>query len=153
MSTSQNMRAGAGDGTRGRYDLAGAPEGLGSLITGVIKDLQDLVRAEIQLAKTEVKEDATAAGKGIAYIAAGALIGLVGFIFLMLAATYLLNEWIEELWISAGIVALALLLIAAILASSGRSKLRAGNLKPEQTIETLKEDQAWAKQQINSVKR
>ena len=152
MSTSQNMRAGAGDGTRGRYDLAGAPEGLGSLITGVIKDLQDLVRAEIRLAKTEVKEDATAAGKGIAFIAAGAFIGLVGFIFLMLAATYLLGRYVRD-WVAAGIVAVALLLLAAILALSGRSKLRAGSLKPEQTIETLKEDQAWAKQQINSVKR
>jgi len=132
---------------------ADANEGLGSLISGTIKDLQDLVRAEVQLAKTELKEDAAAMGKAAGTIAAGALVGLVGFIFLMLGVTYLLNEWIEELWISAGIVALALLLIAAILAASGRSKLRAGNLKPEQTIETLKEDQAWAKQQINSVKR
>jgi VIT1/CCC1 family predicted Fe2+/Mn2+ transporter len=152
MSMSQNLRADTGDGTRGRYDLAGAPEGLGSLISGVVKDLQDLLRAEIQLAKTEVKEDATAAGKGIAFIAAGAFVGLVGFIFLMLAATYLLNKYFQ-MWIAAGIVALALLLIAAILASRGRSQVSAGNLKPEQTIETLKEDQAWAKQQINSVKR
>lgn len=149
MNTSQDARAG---GPQGPYDLTGAPEGLGSLISGVIKDLQDLLRAELQLAKTELREDATQAGKGIAYIAAGAIVGLVGFFFLMLAVTYVLDEWVND-WIAAGIVALALLLIAAILAASGRSKLRAGNLKPEQTIETLKEDQQWAKQQINSAKR
>jgi hypothetical protein len=46
-----------------------------------------------------------------------------------------------------------LILIAAILAMSGKNKLSASNMKPEQTIASLKEDQEWAKQQINSVKR
>ena len=148
MSTSQDAR---GDGS-GRYHLAGAPEGLGSLITGIIKDLQDLMRAEVQLAKTELREDASAAGKALAYIAAGAFIGLVGFIFLIQAIVWILDEFMND-WIAAGIVALALLVIAAILAMSGKNKLSAASLRPEQTIETLKEDQAWAKQQINSVKR
>ena len=150
MNTRQDARA--GDGPQGPYDLAGAPEGLGSLISGVIKDLQDLLRAEIQLARTEIKEDATAAGKGIAFLVAGALIGLVAFFFLMLAASYFLDKYVDR-WAGPLIVAAALGLIAAILALSGRSKLRARNLKPEQTIETLKEDQQWAKQQINSAKR
>ena len=134
------------------YEMPGAPEGLGSLISGVVKDLQDLLRGEIQLAKTELKEDATSAGKGIGMIAAGAFVGLVGFIFLMLAATWLLDKWVQQ-WLAAGIVAVALLVVAAILAQSGRSTLRTASFKPEQTIETLKEDQQWAKQQINSVKR
>ena len=150
MNTRQDARG--GDGSQGQYDLAGAPEGLGSLISGVIKDLQDLLRAELQLAKTELKEDASAAGKGIAFLVAGALVGLVAFIFLMLAASYFLDKYVDR-WAGPLIVGAALALIAAILASSGRSKLRAGNLKPEQTIETLKEDQQWAKQQINSAKR
>ena len=153
--TGQGFGAGgSGQGQRqGRgYDMPGAPEGLGTLISGVIKDIQDLLRGEIQLAKTELKEDAASAGKAIGAIAAGAFVGLVGFIFLMLAATWLLDKWVQQ-WLAAGIVAVALLLVAAILAMSGRNKLRASNLKPEQTIETLKEDREWASQQINSVKR
>ena len=142
----------AGEPTGGRYQLSGAPEGLGSLISGIIKDLQDLLRAEVQLAKTEVKEDATAAGKAIAFIAAGAFVGLVGFIFLIQAIVWILDEFMND-WLAATIVAVALLAIAAILALSGKNKLSATNLKPEQTIETLKEDQQWAKQQINSAKR
>ena len=149
MSTSQDAR---GDGAASRYNLAGAPEGLGSLITGIIKDLQDLLRAEVQLAKTELREDAGALGKALAFIAAGAFIGLVGFIFMIQAIVWILDEFVND-WIAAGIVALALLLIAAILAMSGRSKLSHASLKPEQTIDTLKEDQQWAKQQINSAKR
>lgn len=127
-------------------------EGIGSLIAGLLKDLQDLVRAEVQLAKTELKEDATAAGRGIGFIAGGGLIGLVGFIFLMLALTYFLNRWLAE-WLSALLVGAVLVGIAAILFFNGRDKLSAASLTPDQTIATLKEDQEWAKQQINSVKR
>jgi uncharacterized membrane protein YqjE len=134
------------------YSLPGAPEGLGTMIGGIIGDLQEIVRGEVQLAKTELKEDASTIGRGAGFLAGAALIGLVGFIFLMLALTYLLDEWVDR-WIAAGIVAVALLLIAAILAQSGRSQIKAANLKPEQTIETLKEDKEWASRQINSVKR
>jgi uncharacterized membrane protein YqjE len=153
MDTSEDYRANADPA--GGYRSGRSPgegEGLGSLISGTIKDLQELMRAEVQLAKTELKEDAAAAGRGIGVIAAGALVGLVGFIFLMLAVTYLLDRWFSQ-WVSAGIVGLVLAVIAAILVSSGRSKLSAANFKPQQTIDTLKEDKEWAKQQINSVKR
>lgn len=130
----------------------GEAEGLGTLISGLLKDLQDLVRAEVQLAKTELQENATAAGRAIAMIAGGALVGLVGFIFVMLAVTYGLNHWFPD-WVSALIVGVVLALVALMLVMNGTSKLSAASLKPDQTIETLKEDQAWAKQQINSVKR
>ncbi|MDQ3779526.1 MAG: phage holin family protein [Chloroflexota bacterium] len=134
------------------YSLPGAPEGLGSMIGGIIGDLQEIVRGEVQLAKTELKEDATTIGRGAGFIAGGALIGLVGFIFLMLAVTYLLDKWVDR-WVGAGIVAIVLLVIAAILAMSGRSQITAANLKPEQSIESLKEDKEWANRQIKSVKK
>jgi hypothetical protein len=58
-----------------------------------------------------------------------------------------------RMWIAAGIVGLALIIIAAILASSGKSKIQEANLKPEQTIDSLKEDQEWASRQMKSVKK
>lgn len=133
-------------------DAGGSTEGVGSLISGLVKDLQDLVRGEIRLARAEIKEDAASAGKGAGFIGAGALIGLTGFIFLMLGVTYLLNVWMR-MWIAAGIVGLTLALVAAILILSGKSKLSATSLKPDRTIDTLKEDKEWASQQISSVKR
>lgn len=129
-----------------------SPEGLGSLVTGIVEDLQGIVRGEVLLAKTELKEDVSKLGKAAGSLVAGGLIGLVGFIFLMLAVTYLLNQWVE-MWIAAGIVALALLLVAGILVMSGKKAMSAASLKPEETIDSLKEDQEWASQQIKSVKR
>ena len=128
-------------------------ESLGDIVSGLIKDLQDIVRGEVQLAKTELKEDVSKIGKAAAMLVAGAVVGLVGFIFLMWTAIFLLNEWIEEIWISAGIVAAVLLVIAGILAMVGKSKLSKANLKPEETIESVKEDKQWANQQIKSVKK
>jgi len=129
-----------------------SPEGLGSIVSGIVKDLQEIVRGEVKLAKTEIKEDVSAMGKGAASIAAGGIVAFVGFVFLMLSATFVLSKWIE-MWIAALIVAVALLLIGAILAMSGKKKLSASSLKPTESMESLKEDQAWASQQIKSVKK
>jgi uncharacterized membrane protein len=106
----------------------------------------------VQLAKTELKEDAGKLGRGAGMLAAGALVGLVGFIFLMLALTYLLNKAMQ-MWLAAGLVGLALVVIAAIVAMVGKNQMSAANLKPQQTIDSVKEDQQWASRQIKSVKK
>ncbi len=150
---------------RGRGDRAGGSppyresrgageggESLGSLVTGIVEDLQNIVRGEVQLAKTELKEDITKLGAGAGMLAGGAIVGIVGFSFLMLGVTHLLNK-VMRMWMAAGLVGLVLLIIAAILAMVGRNQLSAANLKPEQTIESVKEDKEWASRQINSVKK
>jgi len=139
----------------GRFGTAGSrgqppQEGIAPLLGDLLKDLQRMVRGEIALARAEVREDVSEAGKGVASMAVAAIVGLTGFIFLMLAATYVLNLWLR-MWIAAGIVAVVLLVVAGILAMNAKSKLSATNLKPEQTIESMKENEEWAKQQINSV--
>lgn len=128
-------------------------ESLGDTVMGVVKDLQEVVRGEVQLAKTELKEDATAMGKAAAMIGAGVFFGLIAFIFLMWAVTYVINEFVDQMWLSTGIVGVALLIIAAVLAMIGKNRLQSASLKPDKTIDSLKEDQQWANHQIKSVKK
>lgn len=135
-----------------RQTASRGEESLGTLVTGIVEDLQNIVRGEVQLAKTELKEDVGKLGRGAGMLAGGALVGLVGFIFLMLAVTYLLNKSLE-MWISAGIVGIVLAVIAVVLAMVGKSQLSAASLKPDQTIASVKEDQEWANRQIKSVKK
>lgn len=127
-------------------------QGLGTLVSGIVNDLQDIVRGEVRLAKAEVREDIASAGKGAASLAAGALIALTGFIFLMLGVTYLLNKSLE-MWLAAGIVGVALLLVGGTLAMAGKNRLSGTSLAPTETIDSLKEDQQWANQQIKSVRK
>ncbi len=145
-TTTSTTAPGAGDTNQSN------PEGLGSLVTGIVEDLQGIVRGEVLLAKTELKEDVSVLGKAAGSLVAGALVALVGFIFLMLGVTYLINKSLE-LWISAGIVGLALLLIGAILLMSGKKAMSVASLKPTESIDSLKEDQEWANRQIKSVKK
>lgn len=127
-------------------------ESLGDTVTGIIRDVQDIVRGEVQLAKTEIKEDAGKMGKALGMIGAAVFLALVGFIFLMLGVTYLLNKSLE-MWIAAGIVGLVLLIVGAIIGMTGKKQMQEANMVPDKTIESLKEDKEWASHQINSVKK
>lgn len=129
---------------------AGTGQSLGDTVTGIVEDLQNIVRGEVQLAKTELKEEASQIGKGAGMIGAAIFLALVGFIFLMLAVTYLLSKTMD-MWIAAGIVALVLLIIGAILGMAGKKQIDEANLVPEKTIDSLKEDKEWASRQMNSV--
>lgn len=140
-----------GDGVLDRR-RADTGESLGDTVNGIIQDVQNIVRGEVQLAKTEIKEDAGKMGKALGMIGAAAFLALVGFIFLMLGVTYLLNKSLE-MWIAAGIVGLALLIIGAIIGMTGKKQMQEANMVPDKTIESLKEDKEWASHQINSVKK
>lgn len=138
--------------TRDTRDSTQQSESLGDTVMGIIKDVQNVIRGEVQLAKTELKEDATQMGKGAGMIGAGVFFGLIGFMFLMLGVTYVINLWLE-MWLSALIVGAVLVIIAAILAMVGKSQIQSASLKPEKTIESIKEDKEWANHQIKSVKK
>jgi uncharacterized membrane protein YqjE len=135
-----------------RQDLS-APAGqesLGTLVTGIVEDLQNIVRGELALAKAELKEEGASIGRGAGMLVGGAIVSLVAFIFLMLGLTYLINRWLT-MWQSAALVGAGLLVIAIILLMVGKNKVSSANLTPNQTIDSLKEDQQWASQQIKSV--
>jgi hypothetical protein len=125
-------------------------ERMGDTVTGIIEDLQNVVRSEVQLARTELKDEATQMGKAAGMIAGGGVLGFTGFHFLMLGLTFLLGKKLP-LWLSATLVGAALTGIAAKLGMAGKSQLQATDLKPEQTIESLRKDKEWASQEMSSV--
>jgi uncharacterized membrane-anchored protein YhcB (DUF1043 family) len=53
-----------------------------------------------------------------------------------------------EAWLAAFIVGLVVMVIGAILVLRARNALKPANLAPQKTVETLKEDAAWAKEQV-----
>jgi len=127
---------------------------VGELIGEVAKDLSTLMRKELELAKVEVKAEAAKAGKGAGLLAGAGVAGHLMLIFLSLTLMYFLyslfggNDPADFVW-AALIVTLIWAVIAAVLASMGRKQLKDVNPKPEQTVETLKEDAQWIKAQSN----
>lgn len=126
-------------------------QGLGSLVSGAVGDLQAMVRGEVQLAKAELKEEAVAAGSGGAMIAAAGASGLFGVGFLLVAVTRLLGKVLPD-WLAATVVGLGLMGGAAALGASGKGKLSATSLVPQQTIQSLKQSSSWAKQRIGGAR-
>ena len=111
---------------------------VGQLVANASKDLSNLVRGEVELAKTELKKTAIAAGTGAGMFAGAAFLVLLVIILLSIAAAYGLTAAGLHPAIAFLIVSGVYLLIAAVLVFIGRRALR-GAKGPERTIETSKE--------------
>ncbi|MDQ1056413.1 hypothetical protein QFZ23_000314 [Arthrobacter globiformis] len=110
---------------------------LGDLLSEVTRDLSTLIRQEIELAKAELKQSGTRAGKGGGMLAGAGIAGHFVLLFLSIALWYALGELMGLGW-SAVIVAVIWAIIAAILASVGRKELKTIKGMP-QTVETVQE--------------
>ena len=122
----------------------GGETSLGELVSRATKDLSVLVQQEIALAKTELKKEAVAAGKGAGMFGGAGLTGLFALIFLSIAAAF----GIAWLGLALGwgffIVGMLYLVVAAVLALLGKKQISKVG-PPEKTIATVKDDVQWAK--------
>jgi hypothetical protein len=110
---------------------------LGDLLGDVTRDLSTLMRQEVELAKAELKQSTSRAGKGAGMLAGAGVGGHFVLLFLSLALMWALGAIMPLGW-SALIVAVIWAIIAAILASVGRKELKQIKGLP-QTGETLSE--------------
>ena len=140
-----------------RPDVEG--RSVGELLGEVTGDLSTLMHKEIELAKleakqavemakTELKEEATKAGKGAGLLAGAGVAGHFVLVFFSLMLMFLLENLIGIEW-SALIVAVLWAVVGAVLFTMGRKALREVRPVPERTIETVKEDLEWQRNQIN----
>jgi hypothetical protein len=111
---------------------------VGQLVANASKELSSLVRSELELAKTELKKTAVAAGTGAGMFAAAAFLALLAVILLCISAAYGLTAAGLHPAIAFLIVAGAFLLIGAILVFIGMRALKSAK-GPERTIETSKQ--------------
>lgn len=127
-------------------------QSVGQLLRELSEETSTLVRQEVQLAKVELTEKAKQAGKGAGLLAAAAVMGLalLGALTAFLIAVIAL---VVPVWLSALVVTVLYGVVAGVLALAGKKALQQVSPKPEQTVDTLKEDVQWAKTQAKSAKR
>jgi hypothetical protein len=121
---------------------------LGDLFSELSRDFGQLVRDEVQLAKTEVTDEVRVVARASGMLGVAAYAAVTAILLLSFAAAWGLAELmpIGFAFLVVGIVWAA---VGAIAFVFGRKQLQAVNLKPEQTIATLQEDVQWAKQQTS----
>lgn len=123
------------------------------LLNQLAQDSAALVKQEINLAKAEVRASVKQTAAGATRIAAGAAIGGVAGLVLTAFLVLLLGDLLGNYWLAALIVGVVFAAVGGILAMAGIRRFREMNVAPERTIETLREDAAWAKQEVNDLKR
>ena len=121
-------------------DQNGATERtLGQLVADATHDLSSIIRSEIALAKAEIGADAKKAGVGAGLFAAAALLVFLALILLPIAAAYGLVAAGLAPWLSFLIVSGLLLVLGAILAVIGKSRVSKIKGKPERAIKNAQD--------------
>jgi Putative Actinobacterial Holin-X, holin superfamily III len=121
-------------------------------VAGLLSDLAGetgmLVRQEIALFKTELREKLGMLGQGAGALAAGGLVAFSGWLVLLAAAVLGLSNLVAP-WLAALIVGVVVLALGAGLLFFGKSRLDPDTLVPRRTLNSLREDEAWIREQVS----
>ena len=111
---------------------------VGELIGEVSRDLSTLMRQELELAKAEIKQEITKAGRAAGMFGGAGLAGYMLLFFLSITLWWALANIMDEAW-AALIVAAVWGLVSVVLYVLARGQLRLVSPQPERTVDTLKQ--------------
>ena len=117
---------------------------VGQLVADASHDVSALVQSEIQLAKAEITKGVSIGGKGVAFLAVAAFLGLLGLIFLFHTLAQVIAVWLP-MWAGYLIITGVLLLIAAVLGLVGVKALKKAKPMPQKAIRNAQETVAAVK--------
>jgi uncharacterized membrane protein YqjE len=142
----------------GRRDVgaggaAGGEPSLGDLLKRLTTDTGELVRQEVGLAKAEMREVGATVARDGAKIGIAAGLALAGTLALTAFAIIALGDLLDNYWLAALIVGVVMLAIGGLLVRSAVNDVKRRGLAPTQTVDTLREDAEWAKQEARQVKK
>lgn len=120
---------------------------LGELFAELSRETTTLVREEVALAKVEMTQKATEVGKDVGFLAAGGAVAYAGFLALIAAVIIGLGQAGLTWWVSALLVGIVVAAAGGFLVFRGIANLKQVNPAPKATLDTLKEDGQWAKEQ------
>jgi uncharacterized membrane protein YqjE len=126
--------------------MASGDRSLSDVLQDIIRNVQEIVRSEVRLAKTELREEAEKAKTPTLLVGAGAVATMFAISFLLLTIVYALARVMPN-WAAALIVAAALGVVASTMLTAGMKRFTQGPRTPTRTINTIQENVRWAKQQ------
>ncbi len=121
---------------------------LSELFSDLVTETSNLVRNEVALARVELTDKASKIGKNIGSLVIGGAVAYAGVLAIGAAVIMLLSRVMPN-WLAALIVGLIVVGVAWLMISKAITALQRVELKPEQTVESVKEDAQWIKDQIS----
>lgn len=122
---------------------------LGELFSELASETSTLVKQEVALAQTELTQKATKVGKNVGYLVVGGAIGYAALLAFIAALIIGLGNLLGNHWAAALIVGVIVAIAAAVMIMSALSALKSTEMTPTQTVETIKEDAKWLKDQVS----
>jgi hypothetical protein len=131
---------------------------LGELFSELATETSTLVRQEVSLAQTELTQKATNVGKNVGSLAVGGAVSYMALWVIMAAVVIGLTQFISWLtgwqlitsaWVGATVVGLVVAVVGYMLVTKALAKLKNADLTPRETVESLKEDAQWLKNQVS----
>ena len=120
---------------------------LGDLFGDLATEMSNLVRQEVALAKVEVAQKAKYVGKNVGYLVVGGAVAYVAVLAIVAGIIMLLAKVLPH-WGAALLVGVVIGVIGWLLIGKAMMALQNADLTPRETVETLKEDATWMKEQI-----
>jgi len=119
-----------------------------ALVSGIVSDAQQLIRQELALAKSEMREEWCKTKSAAVSFGAAAGVGVLAVVLLSFMLVHLLN-WLTgmPLWGCFAIVGGLFAAVAVILFFTGKNKAEQISVVPRQTMETMRENVQWLKNQ------
>ena len=130
-----------------RENRINAERPLGELFSDLATETSNLVRQEVALARIELTEKVSQVGKNVGFLIIGGAIAYAALLAITAAVILLLTKVMSG-WLAALITGLIIAGVAWLLITQALAALRRTELAPRQTVETLKEDAQWIKQQV-----
>jgi len=121
---------------------------LAELFSDLINETTTLVRNEVALAKVEMTQKATKVGRNVGSLIVGGAIGYAALLAIC-AAVVLLLDRVMPAWLAALVVGVVVAIVAWLMIGKALTALRKVELKPQETVDSLKEDAQWIKEQIS----
>ncbi len=122
---------------------------LGDLFSELASETSTLVRQEVALAQTELTQKAVKVGKNVGYLVVGGAVAYAALLAFIAALIIGLGNLLANYWLAALIVGIIVGVAAVILVLSALNALKTTGLTPTQTVETIKEDAKWLKDQVS----
>ena len=139
------------EGARAPQTERGGEPSFGDLVSRLTTQTGVLIRQEISLAKVELRETGTTLARDSAKVGAGLMVAWAGVLALTAAFIVGLADLFDNYWLAALIVGAVYVIIGWALARSAMADVRRRGLGPKQTVETLREDADWAKEQTKAI--
>lgn len=118
------------------------------LMGEIVADAQHLIRKEVELAKQEIRREINKVVRGGISLGAGAIISAISALFLLTALVYgLVEAFGIAFWLSYLIVGGVLLIIGGILLMVGRSRIAQVDPLPRETVDSVRKDAQWIREQ------